>query len=133
MHISYLELLAATLAQTFAKKQDSLLIHLKMDSTSALPYIYKMVETVPPELNRLTKGIWSWCLARSITIYASHLPGSLNEKVDEESRIMKDRSDWRLCPGAFQRVIILRKKGSKTKKRVKEEEIEKGDCNPPTP
>ena len=121
MHISYLELLAATLAQTFAKKQDSLLIHLKM------------VGTVPPELNRLTKGIWSWCLARSITIYASHLPGSLNEKVDEESRIMKDRSDWRLCPGAFQRVIILRKKGSKTKKRVKEEEIEKGDCNPPTP
>ena len=29
--------------------------------------------------------------------------------------------------------FVLRKKGSKTKKRMKEEEIEKGDCGPPTP
>ena len=57
MHINCLELLAATLAiHTFAKKQDSLLIHLKMDSTSALTCINKMGGTVSPELNRLTKG-----------------------------------------------------------------------------
>ena len=30
------------------------------------------------------------------------------------------------------KVLFLRKKGSKTKKRMKEEEIEKGDCRPPT-
>ena len=30
-------------------------------------------------------------------------------------------------------IFVLRKKGSKTKKRTKEEEIEKGDCGPPTP
>ena len=29
-------------------------------------------------------------------------------------------------------IFVLRKKGSKTKKRMKEEEIEKGDCGPPT-
>ena len=29
--------------------------------------------------------------------------------------------------------VKLRKKGSKTKKRMKEEEIEKGDCGLPTP
>ena len=29
-------------------------------------------------------------------------------------------------------VFVLRKKGSKTKERMKEEEIEKGDCGPPT-
>ena len=28
--------------------------------------------------------------------------------------------------------FVLRKKGSKTKERMKEEEIEKGDCGPPT-
>ena len=28
--------------------------------------------------------------------------------------------------------FVLRKKGSKTKKRMKEEEIEKGNCGPPT-
>ena len=27
--------------------------------------------------------------------------------------------------------FVLRKKGSKTKKRLKEEEMEKGDCRPP--
>ena len=29
-------------------------------------------------------------------------------------------------------IFVLRKKGRKTKKRIKEEEIEKGDCGPPT-
>ena len=29
-------------------------------------------------------------------------------------------------------IFVLRKKGSKTKKRMREEEIEKGDCGPPT-
>ena len=29
--------------------------------------------------------------------------------------------------------FVLTKKGSKTKKRMKEEEIEKGDCGPPAP
>ena len=28
--------------------------------------------------------------------------------------------------------FVLRKKGSETKERMKEEEIEKGDCGPPT-
>ena len=29
-------------------------------------------------------------------------------------------------------IFVLRKKGSKTKERMKEEEIEKGDCGPST-
>ena len=29
-------------------------------------------------------------------------------------------------------IFVLRKKGSKAKKRMKEEEIEKSDCGPPT-
>ena len=54
MHINCLELLAATLAiQTFAKRQENVLIHLKMDSTSALTYINK-IGRVSPDLNRLT-------------------------------------------------------------------------------
>ena len=105
MHINCLELLAATLAiQTFAKKQGNLLIHLKMDNTSALTYINKMGGTVSSDLNRLTKELWSWCLTKNITLRASHLPGILNEKADEESRIMRDRSDWMLCPDVFRRI-----------------------------
>ena len=35
-------------------------------------------------------------------------------------------------PIHFVCIFVLRKKGSKTKERMKEEEIEKGDCGPPT-
>ena len=93
MHIDCLELLAASLAiQTFANLEN-VLVHLKMDSTSALTYINKMGGTVSPDRNRLTKDFWTWCLARNITLRAYHLLGVLNEKADEESRIMKYRSD----------------------------------------
>ena len=39
-----------------------------------------------------------------------------------------------IVPDCFHRffIFVLRKKGSKTKRRMKEEEIEKGDCGPPT-
>ena len=105
MHINCLELLAATLAiQTFAKGKGNVLIHLKMDSTSALTYINKMGGTVSSDLNRLTKELWSWCLTKNVTLRASHLPGILNEKADEESRIMKERSDWMLCPETFRSI-----------------------------
>ena len=105
MHINCLELLAATLAiQTFAKRKENVLIHLKMDSTSALTYINKMGGTVSPDLNRLTKELWSWCLTKNVTLRASHLPGILNKRADEESRIMKDRSDWMLCPEIFRSI-----------------------------
>ena len=75
-----------------------------MDSMSALTYINKMGGTVSPDLNRLTKDLWTWCIARNITLGAYHLPGALNEKADEESRIMKDRSDWMLCRETFKRI-----------------------------
>ena len=40
------------------------------------------------------------------------------------------------CPvlyGRMQRIFVLGKKGSRTKKRMKEEEMGKDDCGPPTP
>ena len=69
MHINCLELLAATLAiQTFAKRKENVLIHSKMDSTSALTYINKMGGTVSPDLNRLNKELWSRCLTKNVTL-----------------------------------------------------------------
>ena len=106
-HINCLELMAATLAvKTFAKDKQNILIHLKMDNTSALSYINKMGGTVSPDLNRCTKSLWTWCLERNISLRASHLAGSLNTRADEESRIMKDRSDWMLCPIIFQEINL---------------------------
>ena len=103
LHINCLELLAAMLAiKCFAKNRQGTLIQLRMDSATALTYINKMGGTVSPELNQITKSLWTWCLARNIILRASHLAGILNTLADEESRIMIDRSDWKLCPDIFQ-------------------------------
>ena len=104
MHINCLELLAAQIAiKCFAKNKSNLTIHLKMDSVSALRYINKLGGTISPELNHLAKGLWLWCMERNILLKA-HLPGVLNTIADNESRVMKDRSDWMLCPRVFQQI-----------------------------
>ena len=77
---------------------------LKMDNTSAIAYINKMGGTVSPALNKLNKEFWLWCMERDTSVQAQHLAGKLNETADEESRVMKDRSDWMLCPEVFQTI-----------------------------
>ena len=102
MHINCLELLAAFLAvKCFAKDKTNLTIHLKMDSMSALTYINKLGGTISPQLNSLAKELWLWCMERSILLRAQHLAGVLNTIADDESRVMKDLSDWQLCPEVF--------------------------------
>ena len=60
-HINCLELLAAKLAvMCFAKGKRNILIHLKMDNTTALTYINKFGGTVSSELNQLTKSLWTY-------------------------------------------------------------------------
>ncbi len=46
--------------------------------------------TVSPELVRLDKDLWMWCLDRNIHITAQDLPGKLNEIADAESRTVRD-------------------------------------------
>ena len=102
MHINCLELLAATLAvKCFAKERTNLTILLRMDNTTAISYINKLGGTVSPLLNQLTKDLWLRCMNRNITLWAVHLAGKMNVIADEESRLMKDRTDWMLCPNIF--------------------------------
>ena len=102
LHINCQELLAAFLAvKCFAKGKTNVTIHLKMDSMSALTYINKLGGMISPQLNRLAKELWLWCMERSILLKAQHLAGVLNTIADDESRVMKDRCDWQLCPRIF--------------------------------
>ena len=41
---------------------------------------------------------------RDITLVAEHLPGVLNTIADQESRVMRDRSDWMLNPRIFSKI-----------------------------
>ena len=105
MHINCREMLAASLAvKCFAKDKTSLHILLKMDSISALSYINKRGGTISPELTYLAKQLWLWCMERDISLSADHLPGIWNAVADEESRTMRDRTDWKLNPHTFNRI-----------------------------
>ena len=107
-HINCLELLAATLAlKTFAKRTTGVSILLRLDNSTAVAYINNLGGTVSKELITLTRNLWVWCLVRNIQIIAQHLPGSSNNIADEESRTLRDRSDWMLHPRVFNRINHL--------------------------
>ena len=46
-------------------------------------------------------SIGLWCLDRNITLQATHPAGVLNMTADKESKVMKERTDWKLCPEVF--------------------------------
>ena len=104
-HINCLELLAATLAlQTFVKNEREVSVLLKIDNTAAVAYINNQGGTVSKDLVSLTRKLWMWCLERNIHIQAQHLPGVMNLTADAESRVMRDRSDWKLDQQVFLRI-----------------------------
>jgi hypothetical protein len=75
-----------------------------MDNTSAISYINKMGGSTSLVLSSLAFDLWQWCLERSITVEAHHLPGRLNTVADYESRAGPDSSDWQLDPVVFQKI-----------------------------
>ena len=105
MHINSLELLAATLAvKTFLKKASGISVLLQLDNATAVAYINNMGGTVSSQLTELAKELWMWALDRNLTLVAQHIPGLSNTIADAESRTLRDRSDWMLCPQIFQTI-----------------------------
>lgn len=87
LHINALELKTAnTAVKSVAKNKQNVHIHLKMDNTTAVTYVNKMGGTKSPILTNIAKDLWEYCLERKITLTAEHLPGSLNQTADLESR-----------------------------------------------
>ena len=108
-HINYLELLAAFLAiQSFVKREKRLTVYLCMDNVSGLTYINKKEGVQSQSLTTIAKEWWEWCMERAIVLSAEHLPDCLNTIADEESRHRRDRWDWKLHPGIFQRITNIK-------------------------
>ena len=105
MHINCLELIAASLAvKCFAKDKTNLTFHLKMDSILALTFINKLGGTISPQLNSLAKELLLWYMERTILLKAQHLAGVLNTIADDDSLVMKNWSDWKLCPAVLHQI-----------------------------
>ena len=63
--------------------------------------------TVSPHLTSLARSLWLWALQRDISLTAQHIPGVTNLVADTESRTIRDRMDWKLSPGIFDRVNLI--------------------------
>lgn len=86
-HMNWLELKGAFLAlQCFAKGYQRAHILLRMDNHVAISYINKRGGTRSRALCDLALHLWEWCLKRTITVEALHLPGVQNVRADFESR-----------------------------------------------
>ncbi len=69
------------------------------------PYINQLGGTVSPPRAESSDERTVALVPRQEHNPASHSPaGVLNGTADEESRVMKDRTDWRLCPQIFDRL-----------------------------
>ena len=53
-------------------------IYLRIDNTAVVAYVNKTGGLQSEHLCQLALQVWNWCLSRSLTISAEHLPGSLN-------------------------------------------------------
>ena len=98
-HIDYLETKAAFLAfQHFCDNIRDVHVMLFLDNVVAIKYLSKLGGR-EVELNRLTKEIWKWCMARNIWISVFHIPGKDNSIADKLFRNF-DR-EWLLSDEVF--------------------------------
>ena len=106
-HINYLELKAAFLCiQFFCREATNEHIHLFLGNTVALKCISKMGGR-KPLLNELVKQLWHWCADRNIWISAFYIPGRLNTRADELSRMKKkcnEDMEWALVAEVFNKI-----------------------------
>ena len=87
LHINVLELMAAFLAlRTFVVNRSYLHITLLIDNITAISYLNKKGGAHSQDLSDLSILIWQWCLERSLTIHAIHIPGTQNSVADTQSR-----------------------------------------------
>ena len=75
-----------------------------MNNQTAVAYINNMGRTVSAQATAIARDMWMWCLRRGMNLSAEYLPGKENTIADEESRAMKDRSDWMLTTEVFKRI-----------------------------
>lgn len=77
-----------------------------MANQTAVAYVNNMGGMVSTEATLITRDLWTWCLQRDIRLSTQCLPGSENITVDEESRVMKDRSNWLLNRQVFRKILL---------------------------
>lgn len=107
LHINYLELKAAFLTlQSLVGSVKHQHIRLNMDNTVAISYINNFGGRIP-NLHKLAKQIWHWCIDRNLWISVAHIAGKQNIEADKLSRNLNDDMEWTLIPEVFSKLEVL--------------------------
>jgi hypothetical protein len=57
-----------------------------------------------PALTELVRPLWDWALRTRTTVFATYIPGKVNDRADRLSRRKRDRTDWMLHRSLFRRL-----------------------------
>jgi hypothetical protein len=76
-----------------------------VDNTTTVAQVNKMGGTRSLILFNVVKELWDHCLTHQIILTACHLPGISNQKADEESRVYRDTSNWKLNHEIFTQIF----------------------------
>ena len=104
LHINVLELKACHFA-LLALCPDLRDQHIRIysDNTTCCAYINKFGGK-SPELDRISRDIWFWCIARRIHLTAAHVAGTANIEADRLSRVFNDDLEWSLDESVFRNI-----------------------------
>ncbi|XP_070578105.1 uncharacterized protein [Ptychodera flava] len=104
-HINELELLTVMFAvQSFLQDKTNIHVVVQIDNTTAVAYINHQGGTHSKKLCTTALQIWEWCLQRSITLQAEHIPGLQNRMADALSRQPENPHDYMLNPVVFRQL-----------------------------
>ena len=105
-HINVLELKAGLLGlQSFCSDSSNAHVKIYLDNCTGVSYINHLGGSHSPRCNEIAQSIWEFCRQRYLWITASHLPGHLNVVADHHSRVFDDKTEWKLNPLVFQRIV----------------------------
>ena len=96
-HINVLELTAAELAlKSFTHLWQGSRARFRLNNMTAVSQILKMGSPRSLRCIVVTQEIWEHVLLHKSTATAQHLPGKENVIADQQSRVFRDTSNWRL-------------------------------------
>lgn len=105
-NINALELLAIKYAlQSFLTICSNKHVLVQSDNTTAVAYINSMGGTHSEICNDIAKSIWENCIAHSIWVTATHIPGKANVEADFHSRNFNERTEWELDSHIFYSIV----------------------------
>jgi hypothetical protein len=78
-------------------------VEIRTDNLTTMAYVNHQGGR-DPALTELVRPLWDWALRTRTTVFATYIPGKVNDRADRLSRRKRDRTDWMLHRSLFRRL-----------------------------